>query len=84
MSTFALEKQTRLQRKQTRFILTLPVAGAVAVCIGGFVVLVLYYVYACQSKLLSFCNVFRHGLFLTSLYHMYKTRILGECPSLFI
>ena len=27
--TFALEKQTRLVRKQTRFILTLPVAGAV-------------------------------------------------------
>ena len=27
--TFALEKQTRLERKQTRFILTLPVAGAV-------------------------------------------------------
>ena len=26
---FALEKQTRLVRKQTRFILTLPVAGAV-------------------------------------------------------
>ena len=29
MPTFALEKQTRLERKQTRFILTLPVAGAV-------------------------------------------------------
>ena len=29
MPTFALEKQTRLVRKQTRFILTLPVAGAV-------------------------------------------------------
>ena len=29
--TFALEKQTRLMRKQTRFILTLPVAGAVNV-----------------------------------------------------
>ena len=28
---FALEKQTRLQRKQTRFILTLPVASAVQV-----------------------------------------------------
>ena len=28
---FALEKQTRLQRKQTCFILTLPVAGAVTV-----------------------------------------------------
>ena len=28
--TFALEKQTRLERKQTRFILTLPVAGAVS------------------------------------------------------
>ena len=27
--TFALEKQTRLMRKQTCFILTLPVAGAV-------------------------------------------------------
>ena len=27
--TFALEKQTRLERKQTRFILMLPVAGAV-------------------------------------------------------
>ena len=27
--TFALEKQTHLERKQTRFILTLPVAGAV-------------------------------------------------------
>ena len=27
--TFALEKQTRFERKQTRFILTLPVAGAV-------------------------------------------------------
>ena len=27
--TFALEKQTRLERKQTHFILTLPVAGAV-------------------------------------------------------
>ena len=26
---FALEKQTRLVQKQTRFILTLPVAGAV-------------------------------------------------------
>ena len=26
---FALEKQTHLERKQTRFILTLPVAGAV-------------------------------------------------------
>ena len=30
MPTFALEKQTRLVRKQTRFILTLPVAGAVS------------------------------------------------------
>ena len=29
MPMFALEKQTRLERKQTRFILTLPVAGAV-------------------------------------------------------
>ena len=29
--TFALEKQMRLERKQTRFILTLPVAGAVYV-----------------------------------------------------
>ena len=28
--TFALEKQTRLVQKQTRFILTLPVAGAVS------------------------------------------------------
>ena len=29
MLTFALEKQMHLERKQTRFILTLPVAGAV-------------------------------------------------------
>ena len=29
MPTFVLEKQTRLQWKQTCFILTLPVAGAV-------------------------------------------------------
>ena len=29
MLTFALEKQTHLERKQMRFILTLPVAGAV-------------------------------------------------------
>ena len=28
--TFALEKQTRLERKQTRFILTLPVAGVMS------------------------------------------------------
>ena len=30
MPTFALEKQTHLQRKEMCFILTLPVAGAVA------------------------------------------------------
>ena len=34
MPTFALEKQTRLERKQTRFILTLPVAGAIE-CLDG-------------------------------------------------
>ena len=29
---FALEKQMRLMQKQMRFILTLPVAGAVCIC----------------------------------------------------
>ena len=36
--TFALEKQTRLERKQTRFILTLPVAGAVVVLMVAVIV----------------------------------------------
>ena len=40
MLTFALEKQMHLERKQTHFILTLPVAGAVCtlhVCTGTII-----------------------------------------------
>ena len=39
---FALEKRTRLERKQTHFILTLPVAGAVFIECVIHVVLTLY------------------------------------------
>ena len=35
MSTFALEKHMHLQQKQTHFILTLPVAGAVSLILDN-------------------------------------------------
>ena len=43
MPTFALEKQMRLERKQTRFILMLPVAGAVQLQISMYLALILQY-----------------------------------------
>ena len=48
--TFALEKQTRLVRKQTRFILTLPVAGAVATFLNAGLHILHNLVWLLQTK----------------------------------
>ena len=71
--TFALEKQTCLQQKQTRFILTLPVAGAVGYGTASGISIPLFLVQLEPSSILL---VFHHphGVLspATNKFYVYK------------